>query len=122
MGFPNEYSQVLLNLLSNAKEAILAHNKTDRPSGRVDIVLTEQNHQGYVTVRDNGGGIPAEILDRIFDPYFSSKESGTGIGLYMSKMIIERNMKGGITARNIEGGAEFIVTSSLAGETEVKYE
>jgi signal transduction histidine kinase len=51
-----------------------------------------------------------------------TQESGTGIGLYMSKMIIERNMKGGITARNIEGGAEFIVFSPLAGETEVKYE
>ena len=66
-------------------------------------------------MRDNGGGIPAEILERIFDPYFSTKESGTGIGLYMSKMIIERNMKGGITARNIEGGTEFIVFSPLAG-------
>ena len=115
MGFPNEYSQVLLNLLSNAKEAILAHNQPHRPTcGRVDIVLSEQNRQGCVTVRDNGGGIPAEILNRIFDPYFSTKESGTGIGLYMSKMIIERNMKGGMTARNIEGGAEFIVASPLA--------
>ena len=115
MGFPNEYSQVLLNLLSNAKEAILAHNQPHRPTcGRVDIVLTEQDGQGRVTVRDNGGGIPAEILNRIFDPYFSTKESGTGIGLYMSKMIIERNMKGGMTARNIEGGAEFIVASPLA--------
>jgi len=116
MGFPNEYSQVLLNLLSNAKDAIMAHNQPHRPTyGRVDIVLSEQNRRGCVTVRDNGGGIPAEILDRIFDPYFSTKESGTGIGLYMSKMIIERNMKGGITARNIEGGTEFIVFSPLAG-------
>jgi signal transduction histidine kinase len=116
MGFPNEYSQVLLNLLSNAKEVILAHDQPHRPNtcGRVDIVLSEQNRQGCVTVRDNGGGVPAEIMDRIFDPYFSTKESGTGIGLYMSKMIIERNMKGGITARNIEGGAEFIVASPLA--------
>jgi PAS domain S-box-containing protein len=115
MGFPNEYSQVLLNLLSNAKEAILAHNQPHRPTcGRVDIVLSEQNRQGCVTVRDNGGGVPVEILDRIFDPYFSTKETGTGIGLYMSKMIIERNMKGGITVKNIEGGAEFIVASPLA--------
>jgi PAS domain S-box-containing protein len=117
LGFPNEYSQMLLNLFSNAKEAILARNKAHRhPSGRVDIVLTEQDGQGCVTVRDNGGGIPAEILDRIFDPYFSTKESGTGIGLYMSKMIIERNMKGGITVRNIEGGAEFIIASPLAAK------
>ncbi|MFH0995043.1 MAG: transporter substrate-binding domain-containing protein [Pseudomonadota bacterium] len=115
MGFPNEYSQVLLNLLSNAKEAILAGNQPHRPSsGRVDIVLTERGGQAIVSVRDNGSGIPMDILGRIFDPYFSTKESGTGIGLYMSKMIIERNMKGSLTARNIEGGAEFIVASPLA--------
>jgi len=111
MGFPNEYSQVLLNLLSNAKEAILAHNQT--LPGRVDIVIAEQNGQGCVLVRDNGGGIPADILDRIFDPYFSTKGKGSGIGLYMSKMIVERNMMGGITAKNIEGGAEFSVCTSL---------
>jgi PAS domain S-box-containing protein len=115
LGFPNEYSQVLLNLLSNAREAILA---CEEPlSGRVDIGLTERNGQGCVMVRDNGGGIPAESLDRIFDPYFSTKESGTGIGLYMSKMIIERNMNGSITATNIEGGAEFSVCAPLAKET-----
>jgi signal transduction histidine kinase len=110
MGFPNEYSQVLLNLLSNAKEAILAHDQT--LPGRVDIVLAEQNDQGCVSVRDNGGGIPADILDRIFEPYFSTKGKGSGIGLYMSKMIVERNMKGGITAKNIEGGAEFSICTA----------
>jgi signal transduction histidine kinase len=114
MGFPNEYSQVLLNLLSNAKEAILAHNQTI--PGRVDIVLTEQNGQGCVSVRDNGGGVPADILDRIFDPYFSTKGKGSGIGLYMSKMIVERNMKGGITVKNIEGGAEFRVCTPLTND------
>ena len=111
-GFPNEYSQVLLNLLSNAKEAILVRNQ--KSFGRVEIILTEQDNHGCVSVCDNGGGIPDEILDRIFDPYFSTKGKGSGIGLYMSKMIIERNMNGSITARNIEGGAEFIVCAPLA--------
>jgi signal transduction histidine kinase len=115
LGFPNEYSQVLLNLLSNAKEAILVHKQPHQHfSGRVDIVLTEQDGKGCISVCDNGGGIPAEVLNRIFDPYFSTKEQGTGIGLYMSKMIIERNMKGSITAKNIEGGAEFSVCAPLA--------
>ena len=59
LGFPNEYSQVLLNLLSNAKEAILARNQP--PSGAVDIVLAEHDSQGSVSVRDNGGGIPADF-------------------------------------------------------------
>jgi signal transduction histidine kinase len=113
LGFPNEYSQVLLNLLSNAKNAI--QYRSQPFSGRVDIFVTEQNGMGCVSVRDNGVGIPAEIMDRIFDPYFSTKEKGSGIGLYMSKMIIERSMNGSITARNINGGAEFIVASPLAG-------
>jgi two-component system, sensor histidine kinase and response regulator len=115
LGFPNEYSQVLLNLLSNAKEAILARSQPQFSGpGRVDIALSEHNGQGIVTVTDNGGGIPAEVLDRIFDPYFSTKKNGSGIGLYMSKMIIERNMNGSITARIIEGGAEFRVCVPLA--------
>jgi signal transduction histidine kinase len=116
LGFPNEYSQVLLNLLSNAKEAILAHNQP--VSGSVDIVLTERGGQGCVSVIDNGGGIAMDTLDKIFDPYFSTKEKGTGIGLYMSKMIIERNMNGSITAKNIGGGAEFSVCAPLASATE----
>ena len=111
-GFPNEYSQVLLNLLSNAKDAILKH----RPliSGKVNIVLARQCDQGCISVIDNGGGIPQNILGRIFDPYFSTKEKGSGIGLYMSKMIIEDHMKGSITATNIEGGTEFRISVPLA--------
>jgi len=119
MGFPNEYSQVLLNLLSNAKEAVLGRNHLHQQlSRRVEIRLTERNGYGCVTVADNGGGIPMHILDMIFDPYFSTKDRGSGIGLYMSKMIIERNMYGGITARNIEEGAEFTVCTPLAREQE----
>ncbi len=112
MGFANEYSQVLLNMLSNAREAILARGHAI--SGRVDIVLSEQDGMGCVSVCDNGGGIPANILERIFDPYFSTKEKGSGIGLYMSKMIIERNMNGAITAANIAGGAAFRICVPLA--------
>jgi signal transduction histidine kinase len=112
-GFPNEYSQVLLNLLTNAKDAIKA---TGTAGGRVIIGLSECEGQGIVTVSDNGGGIPAQSLDRVFEPYFSTKEMGTGIGLYMSKMIIERNMHGSIEVRNIEGGAEFTIRTPLARE------
>jgi PAS domain S-box-containing protein len=110
-GFPNEYSQVLLNLLSNARDAMKASGAV---SGLIRINLAERDGQGCVTVTDSGGGIRAESLDRIFEPYFSTKERGTGIGLYMSKMIIERNMQGSIAARNVEGGAEFTILTPLA--------
>ena len=114
LGFPNEYSQVLLNLLSNAKDAILSSGAA---AGRIVVSLQERDGNGLVTVTDNGGGIEVESLDRIFEPYFSTKELGTGIGLYMSKMIIERNMGGSITARNVEGGAEFTIVTPLAEQT-----
>jgi signal transduction histidine kinase len=112
-GFPNEYSQVLLNLLSNAKQAIEGNRATVR---HIRICLSEEAGMGRLTVGDTGGGIPEGILDRVFEPYFSTKETGTGIGLYMSQQIIERSMGGQITAKNIEGGAEFAVLVPVAGE------
>jgi C4-dicarboxylate-specific signal transduction histidine kinase len=62
-----------------------------------------------VTITDNGGGISTDVMPRIFDPYFTTKEKmqGTGIGLYMSKIIIEQNMGGSLTAENVEGGVAF---------------
>ena len=104
-GYANEYSQVLLNVLGNAKDA-LSKGKT---GGKVTITLGKENGMGVVRIRDNAGGIPEETLPKIFDPYFTTKESGTGIGLYMSRMIIS-HMHGNITARNVEGGAELAIT------------
>jgi len=65
-------------------------------------------------VGDNGGGIPEAIVDKIFDPYFSTKEGGSGIGLYMSRQIAEKSLGGRLEARNAEGGAEFTVLTPLA--------
>ena len=109
-GFPNEYSQVLLNLLINAKEAI---KDSGAAEGNIRIRLFERDGQVCVSVSDNGGGIPIDVLDKIFEPYFSTKDMGTGIGLYMSKMIIERSMNGSIEAHNIEGGAEFVIVTPI---------
>ena len=109
-GFPNEYSQVLLNMISNSRDAIIDSGVGE---GLITIRIYKRDGQGCVSVGDNGGGIPDDVIDKIFEPYFSTKEMGTGIGLYMSKMIVERSMKGTIEARNMRGGAEFVVVTPL---------
>lgn len=114
VGFPNEYSQVLLNILSNAKAAIISSGSDE---GRITIGLESRNGCGCIILSDTGGGIPVKNMDRIFESYFSTKRLGTGIGLYMSKMIVERSMKGSIVAKNIAGGAEFTISVPLAHET-----
>jgi C4-dicarboxylate-specific signal transduction histidine kinase len=109
-GFPNEYSQVLLNLLTNSRDAIKGSGVL---AGIITISLYDRNGQSCTSVRDNGGGIPADVIDKIFEPYFSTKDMGTGIGLYMSKMIIERSMNGTIEAKNSESGAEFVIVTPI---------
>ncbi|MBS4096324.1 MAG: PAS domain S-box protein [Sulfuricella sp.] len=106
IGYPNEFSQVLLNLLGNAKDALLARNIEN---AEIRIALTARAGMVGVVVRDNAGGIPHDILPKIFDPYFTTKEKGTGIGLYMSKTIIEDHMSGCLTVCNLSDGAEFTV-------------
>ncbi|MBI2354149.1 MAG: PAS domain S-box protein [Deltaproteobacteria bacterium] len=105
-GYPNEYAQVLLNILSNAREALIEKAVAKR---LISIRVTSENNRSVVAIRDNGGGIPEGFLPKIFDPYFTTKEpgKGTGIGLYMSKVIIEQHMGGRLSARNVERGAEF---------------
>jgi PAS domain S-box-containing protein len=109
-GFPNELSQVFLNILSNAKDAMLERNIQN---GKIEISLHHSGNIVEIVVRDNAGGIPNDILPKIFDPYFTTKEKGTGIGLYMSKMIMG-HMDGNIEANNTDEGAEFVVSIPLA--------
>ena len=105
-GYPNEYSQVLLNILINARDAFQAR-KVENPS--IVIRVFPEKERTVVTVTDNAGGISLDIIDRIFEPYFTTKgpEQGTGIGLFMSKTIIEKNMKGVLSACNAGSGAQF---------------
>ncbi|MCE5181625.1 MAG: PAS domain S-box protein [Betaproteobacteria bacterium] len=116
LGFSNEYAQVVLNILGNAKDAI-----RDRriQNGRIELSVSRDETAACVAIRDNGGGIPDEILEKIFDPYFTTRASGTGIGLYMSKMIIENNMNGRIEVRNAEEGAEFRIITPLCPDARV---
>ena len=105
-GFANEYSQVLLNILMNARDALLERRPDD---ARVTVTISKENEMAVVTIADNAGGIAEEIMDKIFEPYFTTKgpDRGTGVGLFMSKSIIEKNMNGGLSARNTGEGAEF---------------
>jgi two-component system, NtrC family, C4-dicarboxylate transport sensor histidine kinase DctB len=105
-GFPTEFVQVLLNVLINARDALLTRKPAD-PTVRVR--LFSERGKAVVTITDNAGGVPEEIMDKIFDPYFTTKgpEQGTGIGLFMSKTIIEKNMYGKLSVRNTADGAEF---------------
>ena len=108
LGFRNEYAQVILNILSNAKD-ILIERKIKKPKIKVEIKTG--NNFAIVKIKDNAGGISTDIIDKVFDPYFTTKHKsqGTGIGLYMSKNIIERNMKGFINVKNDEEGAVFTI-------------
>jgi PAS domain S-box-containing protein len=105
-GHQNEFTQVLLNLLGNAKDALLERNV--RP-GKIEIEVMGKESGACIVVRDNAGGIPMEIAERVFDPYFTTKEKGTGIGLYMTKTIVERHMGGSIQFHNADEGAEFLI-------------
>jgi len=101
-GYKNEFQQVILNLINNAKDILLEKNISD---AKITIKLKENS----VLISDNGGGIPSNVIDRIFEPYFTTKEEGkgTGMGLYMSKLIIEDNMKAKLRVHNDANGAEF---------------
>jgi signal transduction histidine kinase len=104
-GYPNEFCQSLLNIMQNARD-VLTERKI--PDGVITITSAVENSRAVLTISDNGGGIQEDIMENIFEPYFSTKGlNGTGIGLYMTKNIIEANMNGRITVRNIPGGAEF---------------
>lgn len=107
-GHANVFTQAILNLVNNSIDALLAHKP---PEPFIKIHCFHSGNRSVVTVSDNAGGIGEPILNKIFDPYFTTKYKslGTGIGLYMSKMIIENNMGGSLSVRNIEGGAEFII-------------
>lgn len=114
-GLRNEFIQVILNLLANARDAF-RDREVEEP--RLNIRLFRENGRLVVSVADNGGGIPEEIIDRIFEPYFTTKgpDRGTGIGLFMSKTIVEKHMGGRLSVANRGEGAEFRVEIPAGGE------
>jgi len=105
-GYSNEFSQVLMSIILNAKDAFMEQG-TVNP--QITVSTYSENGKSVVTITDNGGGIKEDIADKIFDPYFTTKElgKGTGIGLFLSKTIIEKNMGGRLSFRNVANGSEF---------------
>lgn len=106
LGYKREFAQVLLNLIGNAKD-ILIQREINNPL--IHIEIDYKDGYSIITVSDNAGGVIEEHLELIFEPYFTTKDGtkGTGLGLYMSKMIIEKNMGGELSVENINDGALF---------------
>ena len=103
-----ELTQVIINLINNSKDAIL---QNDVNEGWIKISQKSLEDQLIIKVEDNGKGIRKDILTKIFDPYFTTKHQfqGTGLGLYMSKTIIEKYLKGKLEVKNTQSGAEFTI-------------
>mgnify|MGYP000683331102 CR=1 FL=1 len=119
-GLSNTLAQAVLNILNNAKDAFDIHNKDKK----VFIHLDNEDGYNIISIQDSALGIKEEILQKIFDPYFTTKHQsqGTGIGLYMCKEIIEKHIEGTIEARNnifvdnniTYKGLEFVITIPIS--------
>ncbi len=104
--YKGELSQVIFNLLNNAKEEFIRKKIN---SAKILIALIKEDKNIVIKISDNAGGIDEDIIKKIFEPYFTTKEKGLGIGLYMSKIIIEKNMEGKLEVKNINNGVEFSI-------------
>lgn len=111
LGVSNELSQVIINLIQNANEAF---NELQVKDKKIDISIEQDVHENFAIIKisDNAGGIKQKNFDKIFEPYFTTKHKsvGTGLGLFMSKMIIEKSLNGTMNVVNIENGVKFIIT------------
>jgi signal transduction histidine kinase len=112
--FPNELVQVVINILKNAQDVCL---EREINSPVIELKGWENEHHLSFIINDNAGGIPEEILESVFNPYFTTKASsdGTGLGLYMSKTIIEKHCNGKLSAKNEKTGASFQIELPYAG-------
>ena len=104
--YQNELMQVILNILKNSEDNFKEKNIQN---GKIEITTSKKDNIYIIEISDNGGGIPKDILPNIFDPYFSTKDekNGTGLGLYMSKIIVEEHHGGKLSVSNRDGGACF---------------
>lgn len=112
-GYPDAFKQVILIIINNARDSILRKRQyelfSSNRKGLIRIIIEDQAGNVVIRVKDNGVGIAEDICERIFEPYFTTKESGIGIGLYMSKIIIENHMSGKLYTENADDGAIFCI-------------
>ena len=110
--YENELKQSILNILNNAKDALLSKKEDNIFDAIININAKIVDDKVKIEISNNGNNIKNDIIDKIFEPYFTTKfeTQGTGIGLYMTKAIIETNMKGKIEVENINDGVKFIIT------------
>jgi signal transduction histidine kinase len=117
LGYNNELMQSLLNIVNNAKDSIIKQRVSNKKfKGLINIDIFKKTQYVQIEISDNGGGIDKKDMKKIFDPYYSTKEKGHGIGLYMTKVIIEDKMEGSIYAVNKNDGATFIIKLRLENE------
>lgn len=108
-GYPTELGQSIVNLLSNAKDALVENGITNKS---IKLSLRSYENKITIVIKDNAGGISKNIIEKIFDPYFSTKtdKHGTGLGLYIAKIIVEDHMKGKLSVSNDKSGAVFVIS------------
>ena len=108
----NEISQVIINIVNNSMDAILENKIQD---AWVRITLNQSNNNAIISIEDNAGGIPDEIILKVFEPYFTTKHQsqGTGLGLHMSYKIINESLNGKLSVKNGEFGAKFTMVLPL---------
>ena len=108
-GYENEFKQVLLNLINNAKNKIIDRQEDGNNKGNININIERCINYNTIEIIDDAGKIDETIIHSIFQPYFTTKSDGTGLGLYMAKVIIEDKMRGTISARNEEDNVIFTI-------------
>ncbi|CZE46668.1 sensor histidine kinase [Campylobacter geochelonis] len=108
-GYANEFKQVILNIINNAKDAIVEKNDK-KGSGKIKISLNQIDESVKIKIEDNGVGLSKDSANSIFQPYFTTKKDGLGIGLYMAKFIVENKMDGKLNVYALENGVKFIIT------------
>ena len=109
-GYPNEFKQCILSIINNCRDSILKRKKSENIEGKISIDVYSKEFFTHILIKDNGIGIKNEHLEKVFEPFFTSKKDGDGFGLYMVKLLIEDKMNGKIEALKSKEGASILIS------------